>query len=94
MIGVTILIRSPRYFVILVKVDNMLPYIVVPIILLQHGYCTLVIVLFGPFTGLFINLTMCIRALLTKFATTLCLVEQAFWRVPFSQNELMQVPLR
>ena len=36
---------------------------------------------------LLINLTMCIRALLPKFATTLCLVEQAFWRVPLSQNE-------
>ena len=32
--------------------------------------------------GLFINLTMCIRALVPKFATALGLVEQAFWRVP------------
>ena len=68
--------------VIFVTVDNSLPYIFVPIILLQHGYCTFVIVLFGPFTRLFINLTMCVRALLSKFATTLGLVEQSFWRVP------------
>ena len=42
----------------------------------------LVIILFGPLTGLFINLTMCIRALFHKFAPTLGLLEQAFWRVP------------
>ena len=88
MIGSTILIRSKRSFVTFVKVDNRLPYIFVPIILLQHGHCTLVINLFGPFTRLFINLTMCIRALLTKFATTLCLVEQAFWRVPLFTESL------
>ena len=35
-----------------------------------------------PFTRLFITLAMCIRGLLTEFATTLDLVEQAFWRVP------------
>ena len=80
--GVTILIKSPRSFVIFVKVDNKLPYVFVPIILLQHVYCTFVNILLGPFTRLFINLTMCIRALFTKFATTLCLVEQAFRRVP------------
>ena len=51
--------------------------------LLQHGYCTLVSILFGPLSRLFINLTMCIRALFPKCATTLGLVEQAFWRVPF-----------
>ena len=37
---------------------------------------------FGPFTRLFINLTMCRRALFSKSATTLGLVEQAFWRMP------------
>ena len=37
---------------------------------------------FGPFARLFINLSMCIRALFPKFATTQGLVEQAFWRVP------------
>ena len=47
----------------------------------QHSHCTLVIILFGPFTRLFINLTMCIRALLSRFAIT-CLAVQAFWRVP------------
>ena len=56
--------------------------IFLPITLFQYSHCTFVI-LFGPSCRLFINLTMCIRALLTKFATTLCLVEQAFWRVPF-----------
>ena len=40
------------------------------------------IILFGPFRRLFINLTMCIRALFSKSTTTLGLVEQAFWRVP------------
>ena len=39
---------------------------------------------FGPFSRLFINLAMRIRALFPKSATTLGLVEQAFWRVPFS----------
>ena len=82
MIGSTVLIRSPRSFVTFVKVGKRLPCIFVPIILLQHGHCTLGIILFVPFTRLFINLTMWIRALLSKFATNLCLVEQAFWRVP------------
>ena len=63
-------------------VFNRLPDAFVPIILLQHSHCTFVIILFRPFCRLFINLTMCIRALLPKFSTTLCLVEQAFWRVP------------
>ena len=36
-----------------------------------------------PFARLFINLAMRIRALFPKSATTLGLVEQAFWRVPF-----------
>ena len=58
------------------------PRSIMQLILLQHGHCTFVIILFGPFDGLFINLSMCIRALLSKSATTLGLVEQAFWRVP------------
>ena len=41
-----------------------------------------VIILFGPFARLFVNLAMCIRALFPKSATTLGLVERAFWRVP------------
>ena len=40
-------------------------------------------------TRLFINLTMCVWALFPKPTTTLGLVEQAFWRMPFSQNELV-----
>ena len=75
---ITILIKSPRSVVIFTMADNRLPYIFVPIILLQHSYCTLVFILFGPFTRLFINLTVCIRALFPKQATTLGLVEQAF----------------
>ena len=55
---------------------------IMQLILLQHGYCTFVITLFGPFARLFINLAVCIRALFTKSATTLGLVEQAFWRMP------------
>ena len=82
MTSVTVDIGSPRSLVTFVTVDDRLPYVFVPIILLQHGYCTLVIILFGPFTRLFINLTMCIQALFTKPTTTLGLVEQAFWRVP------------
>ena len=77
MIGVTIHIRSLRSLVTFLSLLT-----TVPIILLQHCYCTFVIVLCVPFTWLFINLTMCIRALFTKSATTLRLVEQAFWRVP------------
>ena len=55
---------------------------IMQVILLQHGCCTFVIILFGPFSRLFINLTMCIRVLFPKPTTTLGLVEQAFWRVP------------
>ena len=76
------LIRSPWSIVTFSMVDNRFPYIFMPIILLQHSYCTLVIILFGPFTRLFINLTVWIRALFLKPATTLGHVEQAFWRVP------------
>ena len=39
----------PRSLVIFRQVDNKLPYIFVPIILLQHGYCTFVIILLRPF---------------------------------------------
>ena len=49
----------------------------------QHSHCTLVTNLFTPFARLFINLAMRIRALFPKSATTLRLVEQAFWRMPF-----------
>ena len=50
--------------------------------LLQHGHCTFVTILFGPFARLFINLAMRVRALFPKPATTLGLVEHAFWRMP------------
>ena len=42
---------------------------------------------FGPFARLFVNLAMCIRALFSKSATTLGLVEQAFWRVPLFHKQ-------
>ena len=54
-----------------------------PISLFQHSHSTFVIIRFRPFRRLFINLTMCERALFPKPTTTLGLVEQAFWRVPF-----------
>ena len=46
-------------------------------------HCTFVTILSRPFARLFFNLAMRIRALFTKSATTLGLVEQAVWRVPF-----------
>ena len=82
MTGVTVDISSSRSVVTFVTVNNRLPYVFMPIILLQHGYCTFVTILLRPFTRLFINLTVCIRSLFPKPATTLGLVEQAFWRVP------------
>ena len=47
----------------------------------QHSHCPFVTVLFGPFARLFFNLAMRIR-LIPKSATTLGLVEQAFWKMP------------
>ena len=44
----------------------------------QHGYCTFVMILCGPLTSLFFNLTMCIRTLFPKCASTLGLV--VCWR--------------
>ena len=54
--------------------------LIMQLMLVRRGYCTFVIILSGPFTRLFINLAMRIRALFPKPATTLGLVEQAFWR--------------
>ena len=88
MTSITLDIGSPQSFVTFVTVNNRLSCSIVQVVLLQHGYCTFVIILFGPFARLFINLAMCIRALFPKSATTIGLVEQAFWR------ELVQVPLR
>ena len=48
-----------------------------------HSHCTFVTILFRPFMWLFINLAMRIRALLSKSASILRFVEQAFWRMPF-----------
>ena len=78
---ITFLTRSPWSIVTIV--DNKFPYAFVPITFLQHSYCTFVIILFEPFSRLFINLTVCIWALLPKPTTTLGHVVQAIWRVPF-----------
>ena len=64
------------------KGEKGVPCSIMQFILLQHSHCTSVTILFKPFARLFINLAMRIRALFTKSATTLGLVEQAFWRVP------------
>ena len=56
---------------------------IVSLMLLQHSHCTFATIIFGPFARLFFNLTMRIRALFPKPTTTLGLVEQAFWRLPF-----------
>ena len=53
----------PRSIVTFVTVRSRLPCSIVQVMFLQRGYCTFVIILFRPFTRLFINLTMCIRAL-------------------------------
>ena len=82
---ITILIRSSRSVVTFTMVDNRLPYIFVPIILLLHSYCTLVFLhsFWTFFTRLFINLTVCTRALFPKTGKPLLvLYEQAFGRVP------------
>ena len=49
MTGVTLYNGLPRSTATFVTVNNKLPYAFVQIILLQHGYCTFVIILFGPF---------------------------------------------
>ena len=66
-----------------VSVQNRSPCSLMLLIPFQHNHCTFVTILFSPFAGLFFNLAMRIRALFTKSATTLGLVEQAFWRVSF-----------
>ena len=76
---ITILIRSPRSVVTLAKVDNKFPY---PIILLQRGYCTLVIILLGRFYWVVHQPDGVHTSTFPKPTTTLGLVEQAFWRVP------------
>ena len=48
----------------------------------QHGHYTFVTILFRPFDRLFTNLAMRTRALFSKSAPILGLVEQAFWRMP------------
>ena len=64
-----------------VTVQNRSPSSSMLLIPFQHSHCTLVNILFRTFARLFFNLAMRTRALFPKSATTLGLVEQAFWRV-------------
>ena len=66
-----------------------------PISLFQHSHSTFVIIRFRPFRRLFINLTMCEWAIFPKPTTTLGHVQTSILTcATFSQNELLQVPLR
>ena len=66
-----------------VSIQNRSPCSVMLLIPLQHSHCTFVTILFRHFARLLFNLAMRIRALFTKSASILRLVEQAFWRMPF-----------
>ena len=50
---------------------------------LQYGHCNSVSILFGLLAGLFVNLAVCVRALISQFASIFGLVEQALRRTPF-----------
>ena len=65
-----------------VSIQNRSPCSLVMLILLQHSHCTCVTILFIPFAWLFVNLAVCVRALIPKFSSILGIVEQAFWRMP------------
>ena len=49
-----------------VTANNGLPRSIMQLILLQHGYWTFVIILFGPFARLFFNLATCKEELLSQ----------------------------
>ena len=66
--------RSVALRVTCVTANNGFHRSIVQLMLLQHSCCTFVIILFGPFSRLIINLAICIRALFLKSATTLGLV--------------------
>ena len=85
MTGVTVYNELPRSIATFVTVNNKLPCSIVQVILLQHGYCTFVTILFGPFTWLFINLAMRVRALFPQIYT-----HCPTWWCHFSQNGLVQ----
>ena len=51
--------------------------------ILQYCHCTFVTILFRLLARLSVNLAACVRALITKSASFLWLVEQAFRRMPF-----------
>ena len=52
--------------------------------ILQKSHCNFVTILFFRLLArLFVNLAVCIRALISKSASIFCLVEQALWRMPF-----------
>ena len=80
---ITILVRSPQFVGIFTMADNSLSCIFVSIIFFFNIALHFVIILIEPFNRLFINLTICIWAIFHKTASTLDLVDQTFWRMPF-----------
>ena len=62
--------------------------------LLEQSYCTFVTILFKPFARQFFNLAMRMRALFPKSASSLRLAEKHSGGCHFSQNGVVQVPLR
>ena len=51
--------------------------------ILQYGHCNFCTILFKLLAWLFVNLAVCVRALIPKFAPIIGLVEQALQRMPF-----------
>ena len=77
-----------------VTANNGSPRSIMQLILLQHGYCTFAIILWRPFAGPFFNLAMRIRAfsqICIHFRTCRTSILEG---ATFSQNKLVQVPLR
>ena len=51
--------RNPTVVYLMSKRPKQVSLFLDAVMPFQHGYCTFVIILLGPFTRLFINLTMC-----------------------------------
>ena len=49
----------------------------------QHSHFNFVTILFRLLASLFVNLAVCVRALISKFTSSFSLVEQALWKMPF-----------
>ena len=60
----------------------------------QRSHCIFVTILVRPFARLFVNLAMRIRALFSKPASIFGLVNKHSGGCHFSQNGVVQVPLR